>query len=114
VVVLEHLGYETFPSSQRVLQNAAQCKFQSQMLGCPMKDVNCSCQMTRLLSYPMIDLVSRSLVIERSEEHTSELQSRFDLVCRLLLEKKNLQILRFIPGAGLMRADVNNGIINSY
>src|SRR5699024_11532310 len=30
------------------------------------------------------------LAIERSEEHTSELQSRFDLVCRLLLEKKNL------------------------
>src|SRR5437868_13214154 len=26
----------------------------------------------------------------RSEEHTSELQSRFDLVCRLLLEKKKL------------------------
>src|SRR5207249_6031756 len=26
---------------------------------------------------------------KRSEEHTSELQSRFDLVCRLLLEKKN-------------------------
>src|SRR5699024_12686356 len=29
------------------------------------------------------------LLITRSEEHTSELQSRFDLVCRLLLEKKN-------------------------
>src|SRR5207249_12002903 len=28
----------------------------------------------------------------RSEEHTSELQSRFDLVCRLLLEKKNKNI----------------------
>src|SRR2546428_8353871 len=28
------------------------------------------------------------LVDERSEEHTSELQSRSDLVCRLLLEKK--------------------------
>src|SRR5207249_10456631 len=28
----------------------------------------------------------------RSEEHTSELQSRFDLVCRLLLEKKNTNI----------------------
>src|SRR5207249_10824810 len=26
--------------------------------------------------------------LARSEEHTSELQSRFDLVCRLLLEKK--------------------------
>src|SRR5699024_12394649 len=28
--------------------------------------------------------------LDRSEEHTSELQSRFDLVCRLLLEKKNI------------------------
>src|SRR5699024_12157072 len=27
-------------------------------------------------------------LVARSEEHTSELQSRFDLVCRLLLEKK--------------------------
>src|SRR5204862_2805335 len=27
----------------------------------------------------------------RSEEHTSELQSRRDLVCRLLLEKKNIR-----------------------
>src|SRR5437868_14589084 len=27
-------------------------------------------------------------IFGRSEEHTSELQSRFDLVCRLLLEKK--------------------------
>src|SRR5699024_12879440 len=32
---------------------------------------------------------SRSHAVGRSEEHTSELQSRFDLVCRLLLEKKN-------------------------
>src|SRR5437868_13005082 len=31
----------------------------------------------------------KSLFAVRSEEHTSELQSRFDLVCRLLLEKKN-------------------------
>src|SRR5699024_11489782 len=29
--------------------------------------------------------------VDRSEEHTSELQSRFDLVCRLLLEKKKVQ-----------------------
>src|SRR5699024_12749344 len=28
----------------------------------------------------------------RSEEHTSELQSRFDLVCRLLLEKKKTEL----------------------
>src|SRR5699024_11761410 len=31
--------------------------------------------------------------ILRSEEHTSELQSRFDLVCRLLLEKKILRMI---------------------
>src|SRR2546429_5831747 len=31
-------------------------------------------------------------VFDRSEEHTSELQSRLHLVCRLLLEKKNLSI----------------------
>src|SRR5260221_5337590 len=30
--------------------------------------------------------------IERSEEHTSELQSHSDLVCRLLLEKKKTQL----------------------
>src|SRR5699024_11867631 len=30
----------------------------------------------------------------RSEEHTSELQSRFDLVCRLLLEKKKKKCTR--------------------
>src|SRR5699024_11341592 len=35
-------------------------------------------------------LRSNALVF-RSEEHTSELQSRFDLVCRLLLEKKKEQ-----------------------
>src|SRR5699024_12058807 len=29
----------------------------------------------------------------RSEEHTSELQSRFDLVCRLLLEKKKQTVI---------------------
>src|SRR3712207_8287978 len=35
------------------------------------------------------EVVVRKEVEERSEEHTSELQSRQYLVCRLLLEKKN-------------------------
>src|SRR5436309_4611744 len=35
----------------------------------------------------------------RSEEHTSELQSRENLVCRLLLEKKKKQNARARPGA---------------
>src|SRR5687767_15476479 len=39
------------------------------------------------ITTPMIGIVM--LVIARSEEHTSELQSLAYLVCRLLLEKKN-------------------------
>src|SRR5438067_9230384 len=42
--------------------------------------------------------------ILRSEEHTSELQSRFDLVCRLLLEKKNYR-----PGQRGDRSNRRNG-----
>src|SRR5699024_12257353 len=38
---------------------------------------------------PWCSRARRSRPGPRSEEHTSELQSRFDLVCRLLLEKKN-------------------------
>src|SRR5206468_12733386 len=39
--------------------------------------------------YSTVDwLTLRRQLAERSEEHTSELQSRSDLVCRLLLEKK--------------------------
>src|SRR5689334_6958940 len=34
----------------------------------------------------------------RSEEHTSELQSQFHLVCRLLLEKKKPGIIGLSPG----------------
>src|SRR5690349_24025027 len=37
-----------------------------------------------------------SLKFARSEEHTSELQSRRDLVCRLLLEKKNKISIQFV------------------
>src|SRR2546422_3224279 len=35
--------------------------------------------------------VARDILEKRSEEHTSELQSRLHLVCRLLLEKKKRQ-----------------------
>src|SRR3712207_7894337 len=44
----------------------------------------------------------------RSEEHTSELQSRQYLVCRLLLEKKNEQASnRYSCGIGEIRPDTN-------
>src|SRR5437868_1848359 len=39
------------------------------------------------------------LIEDRSEEHTSELQSRFDLVCRLRLEK-NMVLIKLLPILG--------------
>src|SRR2546430_5115054 len=38
-------------------------------------------------------------LISRSEEHTSELQSQSNLVCRLLLEKKNQTIYEILKAA---------------
>src|SRR5438309_8481305 len=38
--------------------------------------------------------IARDFPPERSEEHTSELQSQFHLVCRLLLEKKKINTSR--------------------
>src|SRR5699024_11433400 len=40
------------------------------------------------MAYRTTATASGWIPFPRSEEHTSELQSRFDLVCRLLLEKK--------------------------
>src|SRR5690606_42144792 len=45
------------------------------------------CLGLRVLS-PKAALVFKGAILLRSEEHTSELQSRENLVCRLLLEKK--------------------------
>src|SRR3712207_7454485 len=50
------------------------------------------CAMLIIQRRRSIEIPSRDLIIcedPRSEEHTSELQSRQYLVCRLLLEKKN-------------------------
>src|SRR5438034_7278527 len=42
----------------------------------------------------------------RSEEHTSELQSHSDLVCRLLLEKKKKQTQKWPTATGIRRTSV--------
>src|SRR5436305_10850937 len=44
-----------------------------------------------------LELFSKHVMPRRSEEHTSELQSRPHLVCRLLLEKKNLALIEMLP-----------------
>src|SRR3712207_7661480 len=45
---------------------------------------------SRLVERARLDGVRVSITLSRSEEHTSELQSRQYLVCRLLLEKKKI------------------------
>src|SRR5207249_6369477 len=53
-------------------------------------------------------LAGLDIITVRSEEHTSELQSRFDLVCRLLLEKKKvhqLNLASIVPSALQPRKD---------
>src|SRR2546422_6049396 len=51
------------------------------------------------------EAVEGGVGMPRSEEHTSELQSRLHLVCRLLLEKKKKQ-----PVHGIPRHIAENGI----
>src|SRR3712207_9578547 len=46
-------------------------------------------RLQRVVEKLALDRVARNAPAPRSEEHTSELQSRQYLVCRLLLEKKN-------------------------
>src|SRR5437868_13144523 len=48
----------------------------------------CTCNGENCVSWSANGSQFSPLHVHRSEEHTSELQSRFDLVCRLLLEKK--------------------------
>src|SRR5690349_23816350 len=50
----------------------------------------------------------------RSEEHTSELQSRRDLVCRLLLEKKKNQEGNQLPTGQQPNAEVNQSTRRSH
>src|SRR2546422_6956123 len=53
---------------------------------------------------PMIYLTRAAAYVLRSEEHTSELQSRLHLVCRLLLEKKKKEEDTLPPERGGERA----------
>src|SRR2546428_10087025 len=54
--------------------------------------------------------VSFKVIGKRSEEHTSELQSRSDLVCRLLLEKKKKNIISKVMKNGMCHLDFYLGI----
>src|SRR5260370_23433625 len=50
----------------------------------------------------------------RSEEHTSELQSHLNLVCRLLLEKKNIRHIKYVQYNDCSRATALCESVASY
>src|SRR2546429_3817767 len=58
--------------------------------------------------------VGRSGLDQRSEEHTSELQSRLHLVCRLLLEKKKKKLpqLRISSALLQLHSHVNTRLLH--
>src|SRR3712207_8702671 len=68
------------------------------------------CLLGGRISYPLFHQVigvmeiAHGIAGRRSEEHTSELQSRQYLVCRLLLEKKNQRRIR--PDGGELLGDL--------
>src|SRR2546430_11860174 len=61
-----------------------QCHFHDALAGCS-SDAVAHAVEARFLE---VEALARQVVQGRSEEHTSELQSQSNLVCRLLLEKK--------------------------
>src|SRR5699024_12136440 len=72
------------PSVRKPAENKAKDSFKDVLAG--VQDVKISKHAKARLNERNIDINDNQW--QRSEEHTSELQSRFDLVCRLLLEKK--------------------------
>src|SRR5260370_22613818 len=57
--------------------------------------------------------VELHLPLPRSEEHTSELQSHLNLVCRLLLEKKKYSTTQTSPCSPLYPAVLSNSVLAS-
>src|SRR5438309_6502491 len=66
-------------------------------------------RMQRQVGRWIADLVLLVLRVVRSEEHTSELQSQFHLVCRLLLEKKKTCTI----GKSTTRRHIRTGVCDA-
>src|SRR5207249_7404954 len=78
---------DTFIKSSSRNHSEASAKHNAQLEMC-CSTVSLSSGVSRPSAHPIKASILRCRINTRSEEHTSELQSRFDLVCRLLLEKK--------------------------
>src|SRR3712207_9303444 len=59
------------------------------ILSCPLQDLDAAKRIGSVATSLLLSHIYERRPPPRSEEHTSELQSRQYLVCRLLLEKKN-------------------------
>src|SRR5260370_32819806 len=66
------------------------------VLGLPRGGVPVAYEVAQELRVPLDVFIVRKLGV-RSEEHTSELQSHLNLVCRLLLEKKKYYLDKLMP-----------------
>src|SRR5699024_12067441 len=78
--------FTLFLKNEQVLKKNFLCQKSAQLV-----KVNSSDWMRKSLCAVLIksdEFTFTSWALFRSEEHTSELQSRFDLVCRLMLENK--------------------------
>src|SRR5256884_1638577 len=77
-------------STSRVFISSAACRIWEVLVTSSVRGVTRLSGCCRALRVPAYTFFAprRSASLRRSEEHTSELQSRLHLVCRLLLEKK--------------------------
>src|SRR5260221_3141506 len=74
-----------------LLRKASPCQPKCGASPCPLLTVLSVCSFISFVLMMVLTLNVRTIIstkLMRSEEHTSELQSHSDLVCRLLLEKK--------------------------
>src|SRR6266436_8466101 len=73
---------------EEVVDGAEHCPFVFDLVEASQEELSEAPGRLDLTEYWFDDLLSQAVATSRSEEHTSELQSRLHLVCRLLLEKK--------------------------
>ena len=75
-------------SDQIKAQLESQIEAQEELAALAAANIETTEQIAQSASATEMDSPEEQLTVRRSEEHTSELQSHHDLVCRLLLEKK--------------------------